>query len=327
MNTRLFGRDKVEISEVGLGCWQLGGNWSHVEDETAKAILNASLDAGITFLDTADVYGAGRSETIIGDFLKETNRDDVFVATKVGRLDLYPDMYTEESVRSHIEDSLKRLQTDSLDLVQTHCVPPKVMESGEIYQWLGTLKQEGKIRRLAASIETIEEALMLIENVPDLYSLQVIFNIFRQKPIHELFDKAKEKQVGIIARVPLASGVLSGKFTKETTFGTGDHRNFNKDGQIFNVGETFAGVPFERGIEFAQKIETLRPEGMSLAQMALRWILDHDAVSVVIPGATKPEQAISNAAVSNFPPLGEEIHNQLDRLYKDEIHQEVRGAY
>ncbi len=327
MNKRSFGRDGVEISEVGLGCWQLGGNWSHVEDETAKAILKASLDSGITFLDTADVYGAGRSETIIGKFLKEVGRDDIFVATKVGRLDLYPDKYTEEAVQSHIEDSLRRLQVDSLDLVQTHCVPGEIMESGEIYQWLGNLRQAGKIKRIAASIETVEEALMLIDSVPELYSLQVIFNIFRQKPIHELFEKAKEKQVGIIARVPLASGVLSGKYTKDTTFGKGDHRNFNKDGKFFNVGETFAGVPFEKGIEFVQKIEALRPENMTLAQMALRWILDFDAVSVVIPGATKPEQAVSNAAVSDLPSLSSEIHQSLSDLYQNEIHEEVRGVY
>ncbi|MEM9160197.1 MAG: aldo/keto reductase [Verrucomicrobiota bacterium] len=327
MKNRAFGREGIEISDIGLGCWQIGGSWGHVEEETARKILMASLDAGVSFFDTADVYGGGRSESIIGGFLKEARSEDLFIATKVGRMGLYPDQYSEVAIREHVEACLKRLGVESLDLVQTHCVPTEVMRQGEIYEWLKALVVEGKIKRFGASVESMEEANMLIETVDELYSLQIIFNLFRQKAIDVLFDAAKAKKVGIIARVPLASGVLSGKFTADTLFGQEDHRNFNKDGDAFNVGETFAGVPFEKAIEFADKIESLRPEGMSLAQMALRWIVDHDAVSVVIPGASKISQAIGNAEVSDLPPLSEDTHAALRKLYREEIHGEVRGVY
>ncbi len=290
MNHRSFGKDRIKISEVGLGCWQIGGNWSHVEEDVAQSILKTAVEAGVSFFDTADVYGGGRSEEIIGRFLKEVGMNDLFIATKIGRGEMYPDKYSKEGIRSGIEGSLSRLGVESLDLVQTHCVPMDVMRSGEIYEWLGDLVDEGKIKRIGASVETVEEANRLLENLDSLYSLQIIFNVFRQKPIREVFERAKARDVGIIARVPLASGVLSGRFTEKTTFGAEDHRNFNKDGAAFNVGETFAGVPFEKGIEFAQKIGTMKPASLSLTEMALRWILDFDAVSVVIPGATKIEQ-------------------------------------
>ena len=327
MKSRRFGRDGIEISDIGLGCWQIGGNWGHIEDEAAREILKASLDAGVTFLDTADVYGGGRSETIIGQFLKDAPREDIFVATKVGRMSMFPDSYSREGLRSEVEDCLKRLQLDVLDLVQTHCVPTSVMRSGEIYGWLDELVSEGKIKRYGASVESMEEANLLLDKVKDLYSLQVIFNIFRQKPIETLFDRAKESQVGIIARVPLASGVLTGKFTGKTQFGEQDHRNFNKDGDAFNVGETFAGIPFEKGVELAVQVGALKPEGMGMAQMALRWILDHEAVSVVIPGASSISQAENNAAVSELSPLGKETHAALRALYENEIRDHVRGVY
>ena len=240
---------------------------------------------------------------------------------------LYPDKYTRDAIRLHVEDCLKRLQVEALDLAQTHCVPTHVMESGEIFGWLRELVDEGKIRRFGASVESMDEALMLIDRVEDLYSLQIIFNLFRQKPVDTLFDTAKAKKVGIIARVPLASGVLTGKFSAGYAFGEEDHRHFNKDGEAFNVGETFAGVPFEKGIELAGQIETLKPAGMSMAQMALRWIIDHDAVSVVIPGASKVSQARNNAAVSELPELGEALHAALKDLYQNNIHEHVRGVY
>lgn len=327
MNYREFGKDGIKVSEIGLGCWQIGGNWGEVKESEARAILEASLEKGVNFLDTADVYGGGRSEKIIGAYLKERKQDDVFVATKVGRMGLYPDKYSEAAIREHVEASLQRLQVEALDLVQTHCVPTEVMRSGEIFQWLERLRDEGKIQRYGASVETMEEANLLIDQAPGVYSLQIIFNLFRQKPIDTLFEKAQAKRVGIIARVPLASGVLSGKFTAQTSFGQEDHRNFNKDGQAFNVGETFAGVPFEQGVGFAQEIARLRPEGMTLAQMALRWIIDHEAVSVVIPGASRPSQAEANAAVSELPPLGKDVHAALRKLYEEKIHAAVRGTY
>lgn len=327
MNNRSFGKDKIEISEVGLGCWQIGGNWGHVEEDVARSILKTAVDSGVSFFDTADVYGGGRSEEIIGRFLKEVGTKDLFVATKIGRGEMYPDKYSKKGIRSGIEGSLSRLGVESLDLVQTHCAPMDIMRSGEIYEWLGDLVDEGKVRRIGASVETVEEANMLIENLDSLYSLQIIFNIFRQKPIGELFEKAKSREVGVIARVPLASGVLSGRFTQETEFETEDHRNFNKDGAAFNVGETFAGVPFEKGIEFAKTIERMKPASISMTEMALRWILDFDAVSVVIPGATKVDQVKTNAGVSELPRLNEEIHRDLEKLYREEIADSVRGAY
>ena len=327
MNYRAFAKNGSSVSEIGLGCWQLGGNWGHVDDETALSILSTSYDAGVTFFDTADVYGEGRSERIIGRFLKSIDGDAPFVATKVGRGDVYPDAYTKTAIRSRIEDSLKRLDVEALDLVQTHCVPPEVMRSGEVYEWLGQLVAEGKIRQFGASVESVAEADMLLENCPGLYSLQIIFNLFRQKPIDSIFAKAKRKQVGIIARVPLASGVLSGKFGAKTVFGENDHRNFNRDGKKFNVGETFAGVPFEKGVELADRLGSMAPEGMSLAQMALRWILDFDAVTTVIPGATRVDQAEGNARVSDLPVLGESLHADLKALYGSEIEALVRGIY
>lgn len=327
MKTRPFPKDSYSVSEIGLGCWQLGANWSHVEESTARNILQSSYDHGVNFFDTADVYGAGRSETIIGKFLQEIGNGNIFVATKIGRKDLYPDQYTESNVRTCVEDSLRRLGVDCLDLVQTHCIPDAVMRDGAIYQWLTTLKKDGKIRSFGASVESMDEALMLIDTQPDLYSLQIIFNIFRQKPIDTLFEKAREAGVGIIARVPLASGVLTGKFKTDTSFGESDHRNFNKDGQAFNVGETFAGVPFETAVTFANQIAALKPEGMTLTQMGLRWIIDHPAVTTVIPGASRPEQAVSNAAVSDISPLSPDTHNALQNIYYDKIQSEIRGPY
>ncbi|MBT5169507.1 MAG: aldo/keto reductase, partial [Opitutales bacterium] len=317
----------ASVSEVGLGCWQLGGDWGHVDDETALAILRASYDSGVTFFDTADVYGGGRSERIVGQFLKLIGGDAPFVATKVGRGEVYPDGYTEEAIRSRIEDSLNRLNVEVLDLVQTHCVPLEVMRSGEIYEWLGRLVEAGKILQFGASVESVAEADMLLENCSGLYSLQIIFNIFRQKPIDALFDKAQRKQIGIIARVPLASGVLSGKFEAKTIFGENDHRNYNKDGEMFNVGETFAGVPFEKAVELADRLGSMTPARTGLAKMALRWILDFDAVTTVIPGATRIEQARGNAGVSDLPSLNDSLHGDLKALYDSEIEALIRGIY
>ena len=326
MKQRTFGNDKIKISEVGLGCWQLGPDWGDMDDKTAFSILETALENGITFYDTADVYGEGNSERLIGEFFRKKN-DKIFIASKVGRLGLFPDRYTEAGVKKCVEDSLKRLQIETLDLIQLHCIPTPVMKDGEIFDWLRNLQKEGKIKYFGASIESIDEANMLLDTVPDLYSLQVIFNIFRQKPVFELFDRAKEKGVGIIARVPLASGVLSGRFSKETTFPDSDHRNYNKDGEAFNVGETFAGVPFDKGIEIAENIKKLVPSSMTMAQFALRWILDFDAVSVVIPGATKVKQVYANATASNFSSLSQDIHEQLRKMYETDIKPFIRGVY
>lgn len=327
MNARTFGKTGIRVSEMGLGCWQLGGaDWGDLEDRTALDILSAAVDAGVDFFDTADVYGNGRSETLIGRFLKE-RRPKVFVATKLGRTaSLYPDKYTEAAVRAATEASLKRLGVSALDLTQLHCIPTGEMRRGDVFEWLRLLQSEGKIRHFGASVESMEEALICLEQ-PGLASLQIIFNIFRQKPIAALFPKAKEKGVAIIVRLPLASGLLSGKLTKQSRFPQNDHRNYNRDGQFFNVGETFAGLPYEKGVELADALKPLVPNGLTMAQMAQRWILDYDAVTVVIPGASRPDQAQANADVSNLPPLQPKLHATLQNFYDREVAAHVRGPY
>ncbi len=329
MHERIFNGTNRPVSEMGLGCWQLGGSdWGNVDDATALRILQAAADAGITFFDTADVYGSGRSETLIGQFLKEGGgRQKIFVATKLGRgPELYPDKYTEASVRAATEASLKRLGVDALDLTQLHCIPEPIMRQGEIFVWLQRLNDEGKIRAFGASVETDAEALLCMEQ-EGLSSLQIIFNLFRQKPAEEVFARAKEKNVAIIARLPLASGLLSGKMRKDTAFPENDHRRYNRDGQKFNVGETFAGLPYEKGVELADALRSFVPENTSMAQWSQRWILDHDAVTVAIPGASRPAQAAENAAVSQLPPLAPELHETLRRFYHEQVAPNIRGPY
>lgn len=327
MKKRLFGSTGVKVSEVGLGCWQLGGNdWGDIDEGRALEILNAAYDAGVTFFDSADVYGSGRSEEMIGRFLKESPKD-VFLATKLGRTDdMYPDKYTEAGIRAATEASLKRLGVEAIDLSQLHCIPTEVMRQGDVFEWLRKLQQEGKIKHFGASVESMEEALLCLEQ-PGLASLQIIFSIFRQKPIEVLFPAAKEKGVAIIARLPLASGLLTGKFTKETKFPANDHRNFNKDGEMFNVGETFAGLPFEKGVELAEEMSVFVPEALDMVQMAERWILDFDEVAVIIPGARTPEQAQENAAVSALPELAVPLRDRLRHFYLTEVSPYIRGPY
>jgi aryl-alcohol dehydrogenase-like predicted oxidoreductase len=326
MQQRELGKTGLVIGELGLGCWQFGGDFGPMADQTAMQIMVAAVEKGTTFFDTADVYGNGRSETLIGRFLRDTGRD-IRVATKFGReADVYPDGYTEQALRRKTEDSLKRLAVDCLDLTQLHCVPIKVLQDGTIFEWLRKLKQEGKIRHFGASVESVEEAMVCLEH-GDLASLQIIFNVFRQKPIAELLPKARDKNVAIIVRLPLASGLLAGKFTKGTKFSETDHRHYNRDGQCFNVGETFAGLPFAKGVELADAIKPLLPEGMTMAQMAMRWILDHDVVSVVIPGASSPRQAIDNAMASDLPRLSPELHQKLSDFYAARVRDHIRGPY
>ena len=325
MNTRNLSSRGPEITECGLGCWQLGGGWGNPwDDAIAQEILTAAYEAGVRFFDTANVYGDGESELSIGRFLK--THHDVFVATKLGRGDIYPNGYTRQSLRAATERSLERLGVDQLDLTQLHCVPMEELRKGDIFDWLREQRDEGLIARFGASVESDAEGLICLEQ-EGLTSLQVIFNIFRQKPLTELFPKAQEKGVGIIVRLPLASGLLTGKLTRDTQFREDDHRNFNRDGAEFNVGETFAGLPYELGVDLSQEVTALTPPGMTTAQFAQRWILDSDAVSVVIPGASSPKQARGNAAVSGLPPLSTDLHARLGQFYKDKVRDSIRGPY
>lgn len=328
MHTRAFGKTGQSVSEVGLGTWQIGSCWGEVPEQTALDTLAAAADSGVTFFDTADVYGSGRSEELIGQFLKQRRGETFFVATKVGR---FPepggsDNFSFDVFQRHTEASLRRLGVESLDLTQLHSIPTEYYRGGEVFDWLDRLCRQGKIKRYGVSVETVEEAHLCMAH-PGVESLQVIFNIFRRKPITELFEEAKARGVAIIVRLPLASGLLSGKFTRETTFPQEDHRNFNRDGQSFNVGETFAGLPFEKGVELADRIKPLVPAGATMAQMGLRWVLDFDAVSTVIPGARNPQQARGNAAASDLPPLPTQTHEALERLYVDHIASHIRGPY
>lgn len=323
MHYRKFGSTGFDASEVGLGTWQFGGDWGAINELDANAILKSALDRGINFFDTADVYGSGRSETLIGSFLQDI-KENVFVATKLGRFGGYPDKYSFDFIKKCTENSLKRLKRETIDLTQLHCVPRQQLEKGEIFEWLRTIQKEGKIRHFGASVETIDEAFLCLKQ-DGLTSLQIIFNIFRQKPIEQLFAEAASKKVALIVRLPLASGLLSGKFTKTTTFGSGDHRNYNRDGQKFNVGETFSGLEFQYGVELADQIKSLVPANMTMAQFALRWILDHPEVSVIIPGASKIDQVVSNASASDIDPLDKEVHSQLHLLYREKIESQIRG--
>lgn len=330
MNSRPLGNLGRAVSEVGLGTWQLGGTeWGDVPDSQALDTLTAAADAGVTFLDTADIYGLGRSESLIAQFLRgRGDRQRFFVATKLGRWPEpgFPGNFSRPSVFAHTEASLARLGVDALDLTQTHCLPREVMRQGEVFEHLRELKRQGKIKAFGASVESMDEALDCL-NVDGLATLQIIFNVFRQKPIHVLFEKAKRQGVGLIVRLPLASGVLSGRFTADTTFAPRDHRTFNRNGEQFNVGETFAGLPFAKAIELAELLRPFVPGGQKMSQFALRWCLDHDAVSTVIPGAKRPDQARANASAAGLPPLSAAVHERLAQFYQEEVDPYIRGPY
>ena len=323
MKTRRLGKTGYEVSEIGLGCWQLGGDFGPVGDEAATAILDTASAAGISFWDTADVYGGGLSESRIGAHAKGSA---VRVATKVGRAGtLFPDKYTFEGVRDSLSASAQRLGVTTLDLAQLHCVPTDVLADGAIFGWMDRLQAEGLVRHWGASVETIEEGLLCLEQ-PGCATLQIIFNLFRQDAAKELLPRAAEKDVGIIVRLPLASGLLSGKYNKDTRFEDTDHRNYNRDGAAFSVGETFSGIPFERGVELVQELKGLAPEGVPMSQFALRWILDHPQVSTVIAGVSKPEQIADNVAASERKSLFPALMGQLGEWYETEVKPEIRGG-
>lgn len=319
----------VQLAEVGLGTWQLGNaDWGNVDEQQAMQILQAYTDAGGNFIDTADVYGMGISEKLIGKFLKTQTRK-IYVATKLGRRsdspNGWPQNFSYDLMRKQVEDSLYHLGQPRLFLEQLHCIPTEEMRAGKVFTYLRHLKDEGLIQHWGASVETSAEALICLEQ-EGLASLQIIFNIFRQHVADEIFEKAKSKGVAIIVRVPLASGLLTGKFNENTNFGEKDHRNFNASGEAFNAGETFSGIEFKQGIKLSEEIKSLLPDER-MAQWAIRWILDHPEVTTVIPGASKVSQVKSNIEASALPPLAIGTHQELRELYDKEIHNSIRGHF
>ncbi|OLP62759.1 aldo/keto reductase [Xaviernesmea oryzae] len=328
ITTRRLGRTNWNVSEIGFGAWAIGGSWGDVDEADARASVHAALDAGMTFIDTADVYGDGRSERIIRDVLKERGGQRPVVATKAGRR-LSPhsaDGYTRANLEAFIDRSLANLGVDALDLVQLHCPPTDVYYRPEVFGAMDDLVAAGKIRFYGVSVEKVEEALKAIV-FPNVSTVQIIFNMFRHRPADLFFPEAARRDVGVIVRVPLASGMLTGKMGRNTTFAADDHRNFNRHGDAFDVGETFSGVPFEVALDAVEELRALIPGDASLAQFALRWILMEDAVSVVIPGAKSRDQAIANAGASAVPPIPANVMDQVRTLYRDRIAPHVHQRW
>jgi aryl-alcohol dehydrogenase-like predicted oxidoreductase len=327
MRSQEFGRTKRQVSEIGFGAWAIGANWGHVDESDALAALNEALALGVTFIDTADVYGDGHSERLIARALKGRGGERPFVATKAGRRLPAQEVagYSSANLTAWVERSLKNLEVDTLDLVQLHCPPTGLYYHPEVFERLDALVKQGKILNYGVSVERVEEALKAIE-YPGVTSVQIIFNIFRQRPAETFFAAAKAKQIAIIARVPLASGLLSGKFRPDTKFEDSDHRKFNRNGEAFDVGETFAGVPYEAGLAAIEKIRPLIGDA-AMAQFALRWILMFDAITVAIPGARNAAQARSNAEAAALPALAPETMAELKAIYDRDIKPHVHQRW
>lgn len=326
MRYRIFGRTGRQVSEIGFGAWAIGGSWGEVSESDACGALHAALDAGTTFIDTADVYGDGRSERIIAEVLKERGGERPFVATKMGRR-LSPHVaegYTQKNLEAFIERSLRNLDTDSLDLVQLHCPPTEVFYRPEVFEFMEDFIRVGKIRNYGVSVEKVEEGLKAIA-YPGVASVQIIYNIFRQRPADLFFQEAQSGNVAVIVRVPLASGLLTGKMSPTSSFAADDHRAFNRNGEAFDKGETFAGMPYEKALKIVEHIRPLVPKDQTMAQFALRWILMNPAVTTVIPGAKNAVQAQANTEASVLPPLDAPVLDLLKDLYVREaahfVHQ------
>ncbi|KQX66732.1 aldo/keto reductase [Angustibacter sp. Root456] len=328
MEHRILGRTGREVSVVGLGCWQLGADWGAVSEDDALATLHAAADAGVTFFDTADVYGDGRSEQLVGRLLRERGDADLVVATKMGRrADPHvPEAFTGENLRAWNDRSRRNLGVDTLDLVQLHCPPTAVFSDDRVFDELDTMVDEGRMRAYGVSVETVDEALTAIAR-PHVASVQIILNILRRKPLEQVLPAAREAGVAIIARVPLASGLLTGKYDEHTTFAADDHRSYNRSGEAFDVGETFSGVPFDVGVAVAREVAALTPDGATTAQLALRWVVDQSGVSTVIPGARSPEQARANAASASLAPLDDDTLEKLRRLYDEQVRDLVHDRW
>jgi aryl-alcohol dehydrogenase-like predicted oxidoreductase len=331
MNYRPLGHTGWNVSEISFGAWAIGGSWGQVSDEEALGALNKAVDSGVNFIDTADVYGDGRSERLIAQ-LKKSRKEEIIVATKAGRR--LPrqtvEGYSRQNLAAWIDDSLRNLSADSLDLLQLHCPPTELYSRPEVFAILDDFVKAGKIRFYGVSVEKVEEALRAIEH-PNVQTVQIIFNCFRQRPAEVFFPKAKEKKVGILARVPLASGLLTGKLRRDSHFAADDHRNFNLHGDAFDVGETFSGVDYNTGLEAVEEIRALLPGGgagsTSLAQFALRWILMFDAITCAIPGGKGPDQVADNCRASELPPLSPETMASIKQIYDRKIRPLVQDRW
>jgi len=324
MNKRLLGKTGFEVSEIALGTWQVGGTWGSVfNHQNAEAILNTAVDNGINFIDTADVYGDGDSEKAVGRFVRSRS-ERIYVATKCGRRFTPHNntSYQTKGLRNFVEESLRNMGLETLDLIQLHCPPPESLYRSEIFELFDTLKQEGKIQNLGVSVETIDEAFKAIE-YENVTTIQIIFNMIRQRPSEEFFGAAAKKNIGIIARVPLASGLLTGKYSASTTFGKDDHRTFNRNGEAFDKGETFSGVDYMKGLEVVDEIKAVFPQSSNLAALALKWVLMFPEISCVIPGASRPEQVLSNIQASKLPNLTTNQMNRIKQIYEQQIWPEI----
>ncbi|MDP5275581.1 aldo/keto reductase [Chengkuizengella axinellae] len=327
MNYRQLGNRDLKVSEVSFGTWAIGGSWGSTNDEESLKALHKAMDEGVNFFDTADVYGGGHSEELLAKATKG-KENSVHIATKFCRFgDIHdPNTYSMETVRNYCETSLKKLNREAIDLYQIHCPPIEIIKDGSVFEVLNKLKEEGKIRHYGVSVETVEEGLLCLEN-PNVAALQVIFNIFRQKPAEELFAKAKENGTGILVRLPLASGLLTGKFTAKSTFEDDDHRRFNENGELFNVGETFAGLGLSKGSELANQLTWIAEGRGNMTRAALRWILDHEEVSCVIPGFKNVKQVEDNLQAIHVPSFTKEEMKKLNDFYQNEVFPHIRGVY
>lgn len=318
----------MKVSAISFGAWAIGGTWGPVNDDESMAALHAAVDAGVNFIDTADVYGDGHSERLVARLRRERRSETLFVATKAGRRlpEQTPEGYSRENLNAWVDRSLKNLERDAVDLLQLHCPPSETYDAPEVFAVLDEMVKAGKIRYYGVSVQTVDEALRGIRH-PGMQTVQIIFNMFRMKPAEKLFSEARAGQVGILARVPLASGLLTGKLSNESTFAADDHRQFNREGQAFDKGETFSGVPYDVGLSAVERLRPLVPSGMTMAQLALRWILMFDAVTCAIPGARTPAQAKSNAEAGQAPPLDAATMGAIQAVYDEHIRARVHGSW
>ncbi len=318
----------MTVSTIGFGAWAIGGSWGEVDDEQSMLALHAAIDSGVNFVDTADVYGDGRSERLVARLRRERPRETIWVATKAGRRlpAQTSEGYSRENLTAWVERSLRNLEMDAIDLLQLHCPPSALLRQPEVFEILDDLVREGKLRYYGVSVETVEEALASMRH-PQVQSLQIVFNMFRLKPAEQVLPEARGRQVGILARVPLASGLLTGKLRADTVFAADDHRNFNRDGQSFSKGETLSGVPYDAGLAAVERLRPLVPAGSTLTQLALRWILTFDDVTCAIPGAKTETQARENAAAGSLPLLSPDVMIAVEQIYDEQIRPHIHGFW